>query len=50
LTITPQRLEQLDFSESYLPVRVMLVERAGQAAESLESLAGSRVATNEGSV
>jgi polar amino acid transport system substrate-binding protein len=45
LTVTPARQERFDFSESYFPVRVMLVERAGEMTEELESLAGSRVAT-----
>lgn len=50
LTITPERLERVDFSESYFPVRVMLVERAGPTAKDLESLSGSSIATIKGSV
>jgi ABC-type amino acid transport substrate-binding protein len=45
LTITPERLKRVDFSESYFPVRVMLVERAGEAVEDLESLSGEPFAT-----
>jgi polar amino acid transport system substrate-binding protein len=50
LTITPERLERVDFSEPYFPVRVMLVERAGQTAKDLASLSGSTVATIKSSV
>ncbi len=50
LSITSERLERVDFSESYFPVRVMLVERAGQTAKDLASLSGSTVATIKGSV
>jgi polar amino acid transport system substrate-binding protein len=48
LTITQERLERFDFSESYFPVRVMLVERDGESAEDLESLSGSSLATIRG--
>lgn len=50
LTISDKRRQRLDFSESYLPVRVMLVERAGEMSASLAALRGSPVATIEGSV
>lgn len=50
LTITQERLQHVAFSESYLPVRIMLVERADNVAGDLDALAGSQIATIEGSV
>lgn len=50
LTITEERLERVAFSESYLPVRIVLVEPAGDAAASVDALAGRTITTIEGSV
>jgi ABC-type amino acid transport substrate-binding protein len=48
ITITPERRERLDFSGSYFPVRLVLVERAGGPATTrLDQLAGATLATIE---
>lgn len=44
MTITAERLARFDFSSSYMPVVVMLVERAGEESESLDDLRGARLA------
>jgi len=45
LSITAERLTKVDFSESYFPVRVVLVEARGSTTRSLDDLRGSRLAT-----
>ena len=47
ITITEARDERMDFSAPYFPVQVVLVERAGEASESLGDLAGKSVAAFE---
>jgi ABC-type amino acid transport substrate-binding protein len=49
LTRTPERQARFDFSESYFPVRVVLVEPAGQKTSDLGSLSGP-IATIAGSI
>lgn len=48
LTITSERATQLDFSASYFPVRVLLVEAPGSRVATLDELAGSTLATIPG--
>ena len=48
LTITPERESQFDFSTSYFPVRVMLIEKRTVETLSLEALEGSVLATQKG--
>jgi len=48
MTITPERLRQVDFSTPYFPVRVMLVEPRDKRAASLAELAGATLATIKG--
>lgn len=43
ITITPERSRKLDFSESYFPVQVTLVERLTDDIRSLDDLAGAKV-------
>ncbi|MCP4902029.1 MAG: amino acid ABC transporter substrate-binding protein [bacterium] len=45
LTITSERAQRMDFSESYFPVRVVVVEPTGQFSSGIDDLAGKRVAT-----
>jgi polar amino acid transport system substrate-binding protein len=47
LTRTPEREQQLDFSDPYFLVIVVLVEPLGQYSKSLQELSGKRVATLE---
>jgi ABC-type amino acid transport substrate-binding protein len=47
-TITPERQAQVDFSEPYFPVRIVLVEPRGQGSKDLQALAGATVATIKG--
>jgi ABC-type amino acid transport substrate-binding protein len=47
-TITPERTARVDFSDSYFPVRIVLVEPRGQHTENLRSLRGATVATIKG--
>ena len=48
LTITPERRQQVAFSSSYFPTRVMLVEPASQTTRRLGDLAGATVAAMKG--
>jgi ABC-type amino acid transport substrate-binding protein len=43
ITITPERARRMDFSASYFPVQVILVERASDHTKSLSDLAGQKV-------
>lgn len=45
LTITEERMQRMDFSTPYFPVRVVVVEPQGRFTADLESLVGKRVAT-----
>jgi ABC-type amino acid transport substrate-binding protein len=47
-TITPERQAEVDFSESYFPVRIVLVEPRGPQTHDLKELAGATVATIRG--
>ena len=44
ITITPERVERMDFSAGYFPVQVVLVERKGETSASLSELSGFEVA------
>jgi ABC-type amino acid transport substrate-binding protein len=48
ITITPEREAQVDFSSSYFPVRVILVEPEGETTADLRDLAGATLATIAG--
>jgi len=50
LTITPERAERFDFTVSYLPVQVALVEPPGRLTSNPEGLVGQRVATTKGTI
>jgi ABC-type amino acid transport substrate-binding protein len=43
ITITPERSRRMDFTASYFPVQVILVERMSDHAKSLSDLVGQRV-------
>ncbi len=43
ITITPERARRMDFTASYFPVQVILVERISDDTKSLMDLAGQRV-------
>lgn len=43
ITITPERARRMDFTASYFPVQVILVERMSDNAKSLTDLVGQRV-------
>jgi ABC-type amino acid transport substrate-binding protein len=47
-TVTPERQQHVDFSASYFPVRILLIERRGEATKSLADLAGATLATIKG--
>jgi ABC-type amino acid transport substrate-binding protein len=47
-TVTPERQQHLDFSASYFPVRVMLIEPRSKTTSSLADLAGATLATIKG--
>ncbi len=47
-TITKEREEKFDFSRSYFPVRIVLVERRGQKTRNPRTLAGEKFATIKG--
>lgn len=44
ITITPERARKMDFSSSYFPVQVILVERMSDDIKSLTDLVGQKVA------
>ena len=46
ITVTPERDQTVDFSKSYFPLRVMLVEPNDQATTSIAALAGKRVGSS----
>lgn len=48
ITVTPERKQQVGFSASYFPVRVMLVEPKNQSTQRLDQLAGATLATMKG--
>jgi ABC-type amino acid transport substrate-binding protein len=43
ITITPERARKMDFSSSYFPVQVILVERMSDDIKSLTDLVGQKV-------
>jgi len=45
LSITAERLETVDFSDTYFPVRIILVEPKGSTTRSLDDLRGATLAT-----
>lgn len=49
ITITEARARRFDFSSSYFPAQLVLVQRAGDVATDLASLAGRRVGALAGS-
>lgn len=49
ITITDARKKRFDFSSSYFPAQLVLVQRAGDVAPDLASLSGSRVGVLAGS-
>jgi ABC-type amino acid transport substrate-binding protein len=48
LTDTPERRASMDLSESYFPVREMVIVRRGETAKSFAALAGRRAMTQKG--
>lgn len=48
ITVTPQREEEVDFSASYFPVRVMLVEPESRTSGAKSDLRGQTLATMKG--
>ena len=48
MTVTPERRERIDFSASYFPVRVMLVEPEARTTSALSELRGASLATMSG--
>ncbi|MCP4900589.1 MAG: transporter substrate-binding domain-containing protein, partial [bacterium] len=48
-TPTPARKESLDFSVSYFPVKVLVLTKADTAVQTVEDLAGKRIAVINGS-
>ena len=43
ITVTPEREQRMDFSDSYFPVRVILVEPTNETTTTIAGLAGKRI-------